>query len=102
MLPEAVRRALARLGRVPRAYQDVFRSPAGEIVLQDLAREAGVLAVATVRGDPTMSAFNDGKRAVWLHIARQLRWTEAQLMTLAEQAADQSVADAREALTDAA
>lgn len=97
MLPDRLRNALARMGRAPRAYQDVFASPAGEIVLRDLARVTGVLEVGTVPGDAIMSAFNDGRRAVFLHVARQLRWTEAQVLAMARQAADGAVADAMEA-----
>lgn len=67
------------------AYQAVYASPDGALVIADILREAGILSVAHVEGDPGTSAFNDGKRAMALHVVQRLRWSEGELVALARQ-----------------
>ena len=71
-------------------YHAVYNSPEGERVIHDILREAGILTVAHVDGDPGTSEFNDGKRAVGLAIIQMLRWSEGELVALARlQTSDQ-------------
>ena len=45
-------------------YDEVFKSDTGRRVLSDLAAANYVYATAFVPGDPYMSAFREGRRAV--------------------------------------
>lgn len=54
------------------------------MVLRDLLGAGGVLAVSHVQGDPYDTAFNDGKRALALHLLQRLRWSESELLQLGE------------------
>lgn len=65
------------------AYARVYASPDGREVFDDLLREAGVLEVSTVAGDPYMTHFNDGKKAIGLYIFAQMRWSAGELRELA-------------------
>jgi hypothetical protein len=89
LLPEAWTRR-ARIGAL---YREVFSGPGGEQVLNDLLREAGVLSVSAVAGDPGMTHFNDGKRAIGLHIIERMRWTEPMMLELAKRQANASLAN---------
>lgn len=83
-LPDLLRKR-ARIGAL---YRQVFEAPGGAEVLADLLREAGLLEVSSVAGDPSMTHFRDGKRAVGLHVINRMRWTEAQLLELARRQTD--------------
>ncbi len=55
---------------LPRYYRQVFDSEgdAGSAVLADLAAFCLAAEATYVPGDSQASAFNEGRRAVWLHI----------------------------------
>lgn len=55
---------------LPRYYREIFRSEgdAGSAVLADLAAFCLAAEATYVPGDAQASAFNEGRRAVWLHI----------------------------------
>jgi hypothetical protein len=77
---ELAKAQLALIG----AYRELFENhPAGRMVLTDLLREGGVLSISFQPGDPHATAFNDGKRAMALHVMERLRWSEGQLLQLA-------------------
>lgn len=76
-----------RWRKIPRVYQDTFQTDAGVVALRDLATFCGVLETSVMAGDPQITAFNEGKRAVFLHIANHLRWNERDVLRLAESAA---------------
>lgn len=82
-------RAVQSMLRVRRAYR-IFDTPEGRMVLGDLFNAAGMLSPATVEGDPYLTHFNDGKRALALHILERLRWSEMELLRLAQERADDS------------
>jgi hypothetical protein len=82
-LPES-QRPIAIKARKSAAYRAVFETPEGEIVLQDILREGGLLEVATVDGDPYATHFRDGKRALALHIVETLSWSESQVVAFAQ------------------
>ena len=46
--------------------------PASRLVLADIAHLCQVKDTSVVPGDPQATAFNEGKRAVWLHIQDML------------------------------
>lgn len=73
-----------KFGRMPRLYRDVFSTDQGLLVLRDLARFCGVLETSVMAGDPHMTAFNEGKRAAFLHIIERLRWNERDILKMAE------------------
>lgn len=54
-------------------------------VLTDLARLCHARAETYVPGDPTATAFNEGRRAVWLHIQRMLNVAPDDLETWKEE-----------------
>ena len=64
------------------AYRGAFAGR--RLVLADLARLCNAAEVSFRPGDPHMTAFNEGKRAVWLHIAAMLALTERDLADLKE------------------
>lgn len=61
-----------------RAYQLVFNSQAGEIVLEDIAQFCGAES-STFHADPRIQAWQEGKREVWLRIAMHLNRTPQEL-----------------------
>lgn len=81
-LKSLLARAKAQL-QIASDYQAVYNSPEGERVIHDILREAGVLSVAHVQGDPGTSQFNDGMRAMGLKVIERLRWSEGELVALA-------------------
>ncbi len=68
------------------AYRRTF--PARSPVLTDLAALCHASQETYVPGDPTATAFNEGRRAVWLHIMRMLGLTDADLRQLQEDLLD--------------
>ena len=76
-----------------RAYNELFGSPAGEIVLADILREAGILAVGYVRGDPDTAVWHDGRRSLALFILDRLRWRETELVKLARATTAETLSD---------
>ncbi len=77
--PWAERRQAATLVS---AYRQAFAGRAH--VLADLAALCHAQAETYVRGDPHETAFNEGRRAVWLHIQRMLDLTDRDLRDLKE------------------
>ncbi len=60
-----------RAARMARAYAQLFdpKTAEGRAVLADLARYCRVGRSSFVAGDPHQTAFNEGARDVFLHIA---------------------------------
>lgn len=82
--------------KLAHAYQQVFDTPAGDMVQKDILRFCGVLEVDHVPGDPYTTAFNSGKRAAALHIIDRMRWSEAELVALARATTAQTIAATEE------
>lgn len=79
------------------AARAVFDSPDGKIVLAWLAREAGMLSTtvavdAAGRTDADMTLINEGKRILFLTITTALRWTEGEILALAQQRTEEQIA----------
>ncbi|HEV2673385.1 MAG TPA: hypothetical protein VGV37_02520 [Aliidongia sp.] len=68
-----------------RAYHETFGSPQGQRVLADILARAKVLSTSHSPGDAHDTAFNEGRRALGLEIVGELRWTEMELLKLAEE-----------------
>lgn len=75
------RRFGPRAGEVAAAYRQTLGrdSPRGRLILADLATLCGAGRTSFVPGDALETAFNEGKRAVFLHIAAILALTAADL-----------------------
>ena len=85
-LASQARQLLARAKReraLASAYQQFWRDGEGRMVLEDIFRASGLLEVSHVQGDPGTSQFNDGRRSIALHIIQRLRWSEGELVALA-------------------
>ena len=54
-------------------YNDLFTSEAGKQVLRDLEARCNWRSSSYVAGDANATAFEEGKRAVLLHIHNMLR-----------------------------
>ena len=54
-------------------YQDTFKDNAGKKVLEDLELRCNWRASSYVAGDANATAFEEGKRAVILHIYNMLK-----------------------------
>jgi hypothetical protein len=68
--------------RAAGAYRDTLGagSPQARLVLDDLARLCFAATTTFVPGDPVMTAFNEGKRSVFLHILEAAGVKPADLM----------------------
>lgn len=53
--------------RIVQAYRNVFNSPEGELVVNDMIRSY-IMRDSFVPGDPCASAYNDGQKALVLSI----------------------------------
>ncbi len=75
-----------RGGAVASAYRQALSpaSPRGRLVLADLARLCGVGRTSFVPGDALETAFNEGKRAVFLHLSAVLELQASDLAGLGE------------------
>ena len=54
-------------------YQDTFKDNAGKKVLEDLELRCNWRAASYVAGDANATAFEEGKRAVILHIYNMMK-----------------------------
>lgn len=83
----------AALEQLLRAYEAVFASPEGALVLADLYRETGLLAVSHTPGDPHETAYAEGRRSIGLHLLWRRKQNFASLERLAEQGAQAGLPD---------
>lgn len=60
------------------AYRQVYATPQGREVIDDLLRFTGMEFDAFVRGDPHATAYNVGKQRVGRRILAFLRFNEAE------------------------
>lgn len=79
-----VEKAVVRQHR--RAYREVFQSGQGKLVLADMAGACHAQSSTFVPGDPVMSAFEEGKRWVWIRIQNVLRMSEQDIDQVLEYA----------------
>ena len=75
-------RTLDFLRRRKADYQLALKSPAGERVLEDLARFCRANQTVFVPGDPDLTKVLIGRQEVWLRIQQHLGLTPEQLMKL--------------------
>jgi len=57
------------------AYHDLFESPLGKIVLDDLGKACFRDETTFFPGDPYVSAAQEGRRSVYLRIQRMMKGT---------------------------
>ena len=69
----------------------MFNTPEGQEVLRDLLKAGGVLKVSHSLDGAETTAFNDGKRALALHVLNRLRWTEGELIALSQQRTERQI-----------
>lgn len=74
-------RAQQFLQRRAYVYQQTFLNPLGEEVLADLAKFCRATE-STFHQDPRAHAVAEGRREVWLRIAKHLHLTDEQLFQL--------------------
>ena len=91
MSGEQLSRGAKRQAAIAKAYSEVFAKGAGEFVLHDILKEAGLLSVAHVAGDSHSTAWNDGRKSLALTIIERLRWTEGHIVKLAQLTATQEL-----------
>lgn len=77
----AVQRAFDFLRRRKQSYQLAYGSPAGQAVLQDLAKFCRA-SETTFHEDPRISAALEGRREVWLRIQNHLHLSSEQLLAI--------------------
>lgn len=76
----------ARGRRVAAAYRDIFVDEArARLVLSDLAHYCRVGQSSFIAGDPHQTAFNEGARDVFLHIAEMSGVTPLDFAGLVEE-----------------
>jgi hypothetical protein len=77
------RRGPEAQARLARAYQAVFRGENGQIVLADLAKEAGFFRVTPAKGTSSRELWQqEGKRWLYGHIDAYLNLSEADFEAL--------------------
>lgn len=69
------------LKRLRQAYQEVFGSPQGELVLSDLHNFCGA-DMDSFDIDPYITSNNEGKRRVWLHIKGKRDMTDEYILRI--------------------
>jgi len=69
------------LNRKSGSYKEAFRGPAGEFLLASLMDFTGFYK-QSFSTDPYQTAFNEGKRAIGLHIIQMLALTEEDVRNL--------------------
>lgn len=67
--------------RRAQAYRAVYNTPEGKFMIEDFLKQVGILS-ATPAED---SRFHEGLRAGGLIILNELRWSESEMVQLAEQ-----------------
>lgn len=70
-----------------RIYREVYDSPQGRRMIHDLLRKCGVLESAPAED----SRFFEGRRSVALEILNELRWSEGEMIALAEEQTTETV-----------
>ena len=63
---------MEQIAKIRLMYNDVFTSEAGKKVLGDLEARCNWRVSSYVAGDANATAFEEGKRAVLLHIHKML------------------------------
>lgn len=66
----------AKAKELQRAYQAVFTSPDGQIVLADLAANSGFYFASDANLTERQAGYGDGRKAVYARILGMLRLTE--------------------------
>ena len=67
---------------VAHAYRNLFAADEGRLVLDDLARYCRAGTTSFTAGDPHQTAFNEGARDTFLHIAELAGLTPADIAQL--------------------
>jgi len=62
-----------QIAQIKVMYQDTFKDNAGKKVLEDLELRCNWRASSYVAGDANATAFEEGKRAVILHIYNMMK-----------------------------
>lgn len=70
-LPKEYQEAFEDLARKKKLYVEVFESPAGKEVLEDLKKHVGAEKTIFDK-NPQQMAFNEGQRTVYLHIKHMM------------------------------
>ena len=61
-------------GDLAALYKQVFNSPNGKLVFQDLCTRFGMFHSSYAAGDPHGTAFNEGQRSVMLYINESMNF----------------------------
>ena len=69
-------------------YRHIFESVEGRRVLADLYRFCGMMRPSFVAGRPDETAFNEGKRRVFLRLAGFMELDDERIRTMAGEAPD--------------
>ncbi len=79
------------------AYARAFGAPEGRVVLTDILRECGLLEAGYAAGMSATDAVHaDGRRTIGLKIIERLRWSEAELLALAQERTAEEIEAVRE------
>lgn len=73
--------AFRRRARTAQSYRATYDTPEGKFMIEDLLRKGGVLEAAPAED----SRFFEGRRSLALEILNELRWSESEMIQLAEQ-----------------
>lgn len=82
MTDEEAERIKGKNDALLRAYKVCFGSPAGQMVLADLSSYCKMAETTYVIGDPHTSVLFEGRRQVFLQIAKFVKLTEDEILQL--------------------
>lgn len=87
MMDDLTKKEISRVEALKEAYEKIFNSEEGKKVLEDLEKNCFVKTTTFPFNQPSalLLAFNEGKRAVILHIRTMLEWDIEKLKRFLEQ-----------------
>ena len=80
---ESLKQSLEDKFKLAEAYQKVFDSPEGEMVLRHLVKVSGMTSVGLIR-DPNLLMIQQGRQNIVLHILKVLGKDKQQLIKTIE------------------
>lgn len=88
---------LRRRARLAQSYMRLFEDPDGKVVLNDIFSTCGILKDITPPATDDERSYAAGQRSIAIHIIERMRWSEGELVRLAQQQAQDEYEAAEEA-----
>jgi hypothetical protein len=73
------------------AYHRTLDNPDGQLVVTDILIAGGLLESSHTLGDAYDTAFREGRRSMALHVIDRLRWSNTEIVKLANEQTAQTL-----------